>query len=136
MAATLKELLDQKAALEQKISELRASEMASAISKIHELIEEFGLTQEDIFTRTSSAKARKTSTAKVPPKYRDPVSGKTWSGRGLAPKWLAGRDKSEFLIAWSVPTLFKSLHWAGFFTSVHLRQAKSSVYLRIIRNNL
>ncbi|ACC75793.1 H-NS family nucleoid-associated regulatory protein [Paraburkholderia phymatum] len=33
------------------------------------------------------------------PKYRDPVSGATWSGRGPAPAWLAGaKDRTAFLI--------------------------------------
>ena len=33
------------------------------------------------------------------PKYRDPKSGATWSGRGPAPAWLAGaKDRSKFLI--------------------------------------
>ncbi|SKD00134.1 DNA-binding protein H-NS [Burkholderia sp. YR290] len=34
------------------------------------------------------------------PKYRDPRTGSTWSGRGPAPAWLAGaKDRSKFLIA-------------------------------------
>ncbi|SDD93435.1 H-NS family nucleoid-associated regulatory protein [Paraburkholderia lycopersici] len=34
-----------------------------------------------------------------PPKYRDPKTGATWSGRGTAPGWLAGaRDRTAFLI--------------------------------------
>jgi DNA-binding protein H-NS len=34
-----------------------------------------------------------------PPKYRDPKSGATWSGRGRAPAWLASaKDPSKFLI--------------------------------------
>lgn len=34
------------------------------------------------------------------PKYRDPRSGATWSGRGPAPAWLAGaKDRAKFLIA-------------------------------------
>ena len=34
------------------------------------------------------------------PKYRDPKSGATWSGRGPAPAWLAGaKDRSKYLIA-------------------------------------
>lgn len=99
MTTSLKELLAQREALERQISELRAAEISSAIAKIHELIEEFGLTQEDIFTRTSSAKARKTSTTKkVAAKYRDPASGKEWSGRGIQPKWLAGKNRDEYLI--------------------------------------
>jgi DNA-binding protein H-NS len=33
------------------------------------------------------------------PKYRDPKSGKTWSGRGPAPAWLVGaKDRTRFLI--------------------------------------
>ena len=35
-----------------------------------------------------------------PPKYRDPKSGATWSGRGPAPAWLASaKDRTRFLIA-------------------------------------
>ncbi|MBN3851056.1 H-NS histone family protein [Paraburkholderia sp. Ac-20342] len=34
-----------------------------------------------------------------PPKYRDPKTGATWSGRGPAPAWLASvKDRSKFLI--------------------------------------
>jgi DNA-binding protein H-NS len=34
------------------------------------------------------------------PKYRDPKTGATWSGRGRAPTWLASvKDRSAFLIA-------------------------------------
>ena len=98
--ATLKELIAQKEALEKQIQEVRESELSDAISKVKALIAEFGLTQEDIF---GGARAKKEKVAagdkpKVAAKYRDPVSGKEWSGRGLAPKWLQGKDKSEFLI--------------------------------------
>jgi DNA-binding protein H-NS len=34
-----------------------------------------------------------------PAKYRDPMSGATWSGRGRAPEWLtSAKDRSTFLI--------------------------------------
>ena len=29
---------------------------------------------------------------RVPPLYKDPTTGKTWSGRGMAPKWLKDED--------------------------------------------
>jgi len=32
------------------------------------------------------------------PKYRDPRTGKTWSGRGRAPRWIQGEDRTPFLI--------------------------------------
>lgn len=100
MAITLKDLLAQKQALEDQIKKLKATEQADAIEKVRKLIEENQLTQDDIFPRASSGKTRKTSTAaKVAAKYRDPMTGKEWSGRGLQPKWLAGKKKEDFLIA-------------------------------------
>ena len=34
---------------------------------------------------------------KVAPKYRDPATGQTWTGRGKAPKWIDGKDRSNSL---------------------------------------
>ncbi len=96
--ATLQELIAQKEALEKLIQDTRQTELAEAISQVKTLIATFGLTQEDIFGASRGAKKVKAEGSKVAAKYRDPVTGKEWSGRGLAPKWLQGRDKSEFLI--------------------------------------
>jgi len=96
--ATLQELIAQKEALEKLIQDTRQTELADAIKQVKALIANFGLTQEDIFGTSRGAKKAKPEGSKVAAKYRDPVSGKEWSGRGLAPKWLQGRDKSEFLI--------------------------------------
>ena len=63
------------------------------------MLDENGLTQEDIFGSKTSGKSVKSSSSKVAAKYRDSVSGKEWSGRGLQPKWMAGKDKNDFLIA-------------------------------------
>lgn len=35
---------------------------------------------------------------KLEPKYKDPVSGKTWAGRGRLPRFMAGKDKEQFRI--------------------------------------
>jgi DNA-binding protein H-NS len=35
---------------------------------------------------------------KAEPKYMNPETGQTWSGRGKTPKWLEGRRKSRFVI--------------------------------------
>lgn len=48
---------------------------------------------------SETAKAGNYVRGKQPPKYRDPKSGATWSGRGRAPAWLAGaKDRKKFLI--------------------------------------
>ena len=52
-----------------------------------------------------AAKPAKSGVAKkpVPPKYRHPQSGATWTGRGKAPLWLVeaeknGQQRQQFLI--------------------------------------
>ena len=54
------------------------------------MMSQHGLTLADLGTRAPAASKRGTSTGKVPPKYRDPATGNTWSGRGLQPNWLKG----------------------------------------------
>ncbi|AAP85932.1 H-NS-like protein (plasmid) [Cupriavidus necator H16] len=99
--ATYKELMAQKAALEAHLEEARANEVASVIEQIQNLMAEYGLTVEDVTKRrrgrpagSGAGKAK----AGLPPKYQDPKTGKTWSGRGRAPSWL-GKNPNKFLIA-------------------------------------
>lgn len=55
--------------------------------------------------KAAHASAQKGASAKpaakrtVPPKYRDPETGATWTGRGLPPAWIAAaKDRNKFLI--------------------------------------
>jgi DNA-binding protein H-NS len=96
--ASLKDLLKQKDELDAQIEALRKAEVSNVISQIRALMAEYQLSVMDIAS-DSGARAPKTrKSSSVAPKYRDPVSGATWSGRGRSPTWLQGRDKSEFLI--------------------------------------
>lgn len=101
MAQTYKELLQQREALELAIVQARKNEISAAVTKVRDLVAEFGLTAQDVFPgRTSKAGAAKTkSVGKVAAKYRDPATGQTWTGRGKAPKWIEGRDRAQFTIA-------------------------------------
>lgn len=99
--STLQDLLAQREALDRQIEETRRNARKDAIAKVMTLVNEFGLSAADVFggaaraaSRPSSAQAGK----KVAPKYRDPATGKTWTGRGRAPTWLDGKDRSQFLI--------------------------------------
>jgi DNA-binding protein H-NS len=99
---TLSELLAQKAELERQIIEKQRAERADAIAQIHSLMAQFGLSTADIAARSSSPVPR-AAAAKVAPKYRDPATGQTWSGRGLQPNWLkaalaSGRTLADFAI--------------------------------------
>ncbi|MGY2489026.1 H-NS family nucleoid-associated regulatory protein [Cupriavidus sp. CP313] len=43
------------------------------------------------------AKAVTKAKSELPPKFMDPKTGATWSGRGRAPAWL-GKNRTKFLI--------------------------------------
>ncbi|HMN19855.1 MAG TPA: H-NS histone family protein [Ottowia sp.] len=92
-----KELLQQQQALAVQIEEARKRELADAIARVRAEVAEYGLTPDDIFSGRKSAK--RAAGAKVAPKYRNPLTGQTWTGRGKAPKWIEGKDRSQFAIA-------------------------------------
>ncbi|MGN3967542.1 H-NS histone family protein [Burkholderia gladioli] len=88
------ELLAERAALEQKIALARSEKRASAIATIKQMMSEFDIDVAELGGR----RAPKRLAGQQPAKYRDPESGKTWSGRGKAPAWIAGKDRSAFEI--------------------------------------
>ena len=90
-------LLAQRAELDKQIADARALEHAAAVSAVREVVAKFNLLPADIFAAKRKPSANKGKKALV--KYRDGATGKTWSGRGLAPKWLEGKDKADYLIA-------------------------------------
>jgi DNA-binding protein H-NS len=100
--STLQDLLAQREALDRQIEETRRNARRDAIARAQALVNEFGLTAADVFgggaTRAGGKAPSAASGRKVAPKYRDPATGKTWTGRGRAPTWLEGKDRQQFLI--------------------------------------
>ncbi|MBL8372703.1 MAG: H-NS histone family protein [Burkholderiaceae bacterium] len=95
-----KDLLKQREALEAQIAQAREREISQAVSQVRALVAEFGLSAQDVFptaVRVKSSGGAKGQ--KVAPKYRNPATGETWTGRGKPPKWIAGKDRTEFTIA-------------------------------------
>lgn len=100
MSQSLNDLLQQREALEKAIAEARQNEIASAVTKVREIIAEHGLTVQDVFPgRAGKSAGPKAGGSKVAAKYRDPATGQTWTGRGKAPKWIDGKDRAQFAIA-------------------------------------
>ena len=106
-------------AINSKIAKLQKQAVAIAekqssvgLTKIRDLMKKHGLTVADIEGFVAKRRGRKPGTlakaaAKAPgavvhhvaPKYADPKTGATWSGRGLAPLWIRDvKDRSKFLI--------------------------------------
>ncbi len=98
---SLQELLQQRDALDAQIRQARQEQTAEAVATCKRLIAEFELSEQDLFGGRGRA-ARTTASgavSKVAPKYRNPETGDTWTGRGKPPKWIQGRNRDEFLIA-------------------------------------
>lgn len=95
------------AALEAQAERISKAEMSGAIAKVKSLMSEFGLTIEHLTQavvgkraakKSKSAKTTKTKATSVA-KYADPKSGKTWSGFGRAPAWIAdAKNRDAFLV--------------------------------------
>ena len=91
-----KELLQQREALEIQIKEARARELSDAIALVRKTIDEFGLTVSVVFRPSDRRSLSKGS--KVEPKYRNPATGETWTGRGKPPVWIRNEDREQFRI--------------------------------------
>jgi DNA-binding protein H-NS len=106
MATSYKELQKQIAQLTAEAEKVREGEANQAISKVKDLISVYGLTAEQLGLvvpgkRGPKKKSAATKTTKSAPKYRDPATGKEWTGKGKRPNWIvsAGTNLEKFLIA-------------------------------------
>ena len=85
---------------EKALKDKQSQKRKDVISQIKDLAASIGVTVD--FQDTEVKRARKGK--KVAAKYLNPDdASQTWTGRGIAPKWMqallkSGRDKSEFLI--------------------------------------
>jgi DNA-binding protein H-NS len=92
--------------IQAKIADLQAQaevakreEKQQAIDMARTMISAYGITARDLgLDKAPKGKAGPKPGAKIAAKYRDPLSGATWSGRGKTPKWINGADRSQYAI--------------------------------------
>jgi len=86
--------------LKAEAEHIRKAEVGGVIARIREAITHYGLTAADLgFRGKGAGDVSAKSTAAGIAKYRDPETGRTWTGRGKPPTWIAGAaDRSKFLI--------------------------------------
>nr|WP_180317262.1 H-NS histone family protein [Delftia acidovorans] len=89
-----KTLLQQKAELDARIAEVMKTEKAGAVAEVRNLVQQYQLTEQDVFP----ASGRKAKGSVGAPKFRDPETGATWTGRGKPPNWIVGKERSDFAI--------------------------------------
>src|ERR1700744_4295927 len=92
------DLKAQIAKLQAQAEEARRTEIDNVVADIRQKIAEYGLTPQDLGFAVAARRGRPPKKAPLPPKYQDPKSGNTWSGRGKPPKWIAGKNRERFLI--------------------------------------
>jgi DNA-binding protein H-NS len=99
--ATYKELKAQAEALAAQVEQARQDELRAVIEEVRAKVDEYRLTAHDVFGRRRAQVKRKSEGAmSIQPKYQDPKSGATWTGRGLEPQWIRGKSREAFLIEW------------------------------------
>ena len=93
--SSYKELQNQIAELQRKAEEARAQEIDEGRKRIKALMEQHGITADDLLGKKVTTKKGHAGKP-VAIQFRD--GEKTWSGRGRAPGWLKGRDKEQFRV--------------------------------------
>lgn len=104
--ASVAELIAKKAEIEKMIADAQREEKSSAIAQVKALMAQHGLSLSDLTTRAPAGPRRSggpRAGGKVAAKYRDPASGREWTGRGLKPTWLrealaTGKTLQDFAI--------------------------------------
>ena len=98
--ASYADLQAQISKLQAQANAARAEEITAVVADIRAKMVEYGLTVADLNGGRSGTRRGAT----VAPKYRNPETGETWTGRGKPPRWMAaqvaaGKTKEDFLIA-------------------------------------
>ncbi|MDR2990707.1 MAG: H-NS histone family protein [Burkholderiaceae bacterium] len=96
----LDQMLAQQAEMAARVDAKRQGLKTAVLAEMREKIARYGLTAGELGFPPTAAPAPVPAgdrTVSVP-KYRDPQSGKTWSGRGRTPVWLHGKDRLAYLI--------------------------------------
>ena len=93
--ATYKEIQTQIAALQAQAEESRAAELDKAVREINTMMQDFGITIDDLQeNKIRVKKGSKNKSKNV--QFRDGEN--TWSGRGRMPGWMQGKEKEKFRV--------------------------------------
>lgn len=92
--------------LEKQAQTLRKAEISKVVAQLKQTIAEYELSARDLGFDSAPGKkaargkpARSLRASRGAPKYRNPKTGDTWTGRGRPPAWIASaKDREPFLI--------------------------------------
>ena len=106
--SNLKAIREQIKELQAQAETIMATERLTVIAEIREKMKEFQLTFSDIEVNEKKSNTKggprgsRVVVNPLEPKYRN-TEGKTWTGRGITPRWLQaeienGKTREDFLI--------------------------------------
>ncbi|MDR0578965.1 MAG: H-NS histone family protein [Candidatus Accumulibacter sp.] len=97
--------------LQKRASSLRENEKRHVIAEMRKLVGIYEIQPAELFSNAKAPSAKASIAGKalslsgklsakrvLPPKYRDPATGKTWNGHGKRPFWLPVDNREAFLI--------------------------------------
>ena len=107
---TLDELMREREQLDAHIARLQRAARADDLAAARELVRRHGFTAAELrcaatpgVAASEPNESSESARRPVAPKYRNPETGDTWTGRGLKPKWVeaalaAGKSLDDLLI--------------------------------------
>ncbi|EKS70327.1 MULTISPECIES: H-NS histone family protein [unclassified Caballeronia] len=87
------ELLTRQQQVEQQLIEAKELETRHVLREIVQKMREYGISLNELMGRKADSQP-----VGAVAQYRDPLCGATWSGRGRAPHWIAGKDRDIFRV--------------------------------------
>ncbi|WP_239168198.1 H-NS family nucleoid-associated regulatory protein [Burkholderia pseudomallei] len=88
-----RDLLVLQARIEKEVENSRLEAEKRICERVREIMAEYGI---DVEVRAGGSKRE--TRRHAAPRYWNPETGQTWSGRGAEPKWIVGKDRSQFLL--------------------------------------
>lgn len=88
-------------AAQSKRQEKMADAKAALLAEFKDKAAELGLSLNALMSSPQPAperKARRSKGEKVAPKFRNPETGDTWTGRGREPGWIKGKNRDDFAL--------------------------------------
>lgn len=98
---TVPELVALIEAAQAKRREKMEGAKTALLAEFREKAAELGLSLKALMSSPQIAPERKPRLSKgdkVAPKYRNPETGDTWTGRGREPAWIKGKNRDDFAL--------------------------------------
>ena len=94
---SVEELQVEREKLDAEIKAKQDAQKASVIAQIKTVVDTYSIPVDELVEALGGLKSKRKG-IKAKQKFRDPVSGATWSGRGKEPAWIKGQNRDDFLI--------------------------------------